>query len=278
MPELFLELFSEEIPARMQARAAEDLAPAVRRGAGRSVARPVREPGSWPAPHRAARPRWRRRSPPASTTERGPRASAPEQALAGFLRKHGASRGAAAPGRRLLGAGEGGTRRDRRRDPDRRAPCRRCCAASPGRNRCAGAAPAISSGCARCGASSACWTARWCRSTCATAPMTGMGLHRDNLTEGHRFHAPGAFAVASADDWAAKLRAAARAGRRRRTQARSSRTGSPASPQSGRSRWSTIPACWTRWPDWSNGRCRCSAASTRPTWTCRRRSGRSPCG
>ncbi len=27
-----------------------------------------------------------------STTERGPRANAPEQALAGFLRKHGASR------------------------------------------------------------------------------------------------------------------------------------------------------------------------------------------
>ena len=30
MPELFLELFSEEIPARMQARAAEELGAAVR--------------------------------------------------------------------------------------------------------------------------------------------------------------------------------------------------------------------------------------------------------
>ena len=38
-----------------------------------------------------------------------------------------------------------------------------------------------------------------------------------------------------------------------------------------RCRWSTIPACWTRWPGWSSGRCRCSAASTKPTWTCRRR-------
>ena len=34
----------------------------------------------------------------------------------------------------------------------------------------------------------------------------GHGLASSNLTEGHRFHAPGAFAVASSADWAAKLR------------------------------------------------------------------------
>ena len=34
----------------------------------------------------------------------------------------------------------------------------------------------------------------------------GHGLASGDLTEGHRFHAPGAFAVASCGDWAAKLR------------------------------------------------------------------------
>ena len=35
----------------------------------------------------------------------------------------------------------------------------------------------------------------------------GHGLASGNLTEGHRFHAPGAFAVTSAADWREKLRA-----------------------------------------------------------------------
>jgi len=92
MPELFCELFSEEIPARLQARAAEDLsrlitdalaplAPAItalfhgpRRLAIAATIAPAIE---------ATR-----------TTERGPRLTAPEAALAGFLRKHYASRDA----------------------------------------------------------------------------------------------------------------------------------------------------------------------------------------
>ena len=90
MPELFLELFSEEIPARMQARAAEDLS----RLCGDALA-PLapKELRTWYGPRRIALAAKIAGSvPPSSSTERGPRANAPEQALAGFLRKHGASR------------------------------------------------------------------------------------------------------------------------------------------------------------------------------------------
>ncbi len=105
----------------------------------------------------------------------------------------------------------------------------------------------------------------------------GHGLASSNLTEGHRFHAPGAFAVASRDDWAAKLRehrvlvdaderkrvisegiaalAAERqiaAGGRPRTAGRGGRPGRMAGAAAR--------------PD-----------RRRPTWTCRRRSCRSPC-
>jgi glycyl-tRNA synthetase beta chain len=90
MPELFLELFSEEIPARMQARAADDLA----RLCGEALA-PLSpaEPRTWYGPRRIALAAEVAASVAASrTSERGPRTSAPEQALAGFLRKHGAGR------------------------------------------------------------------------------------------------------------------------------------------------------------------------------------------
>src|SRR3954454_6784064 len=89
MPELFLELFSEEIPARMQARAAEDLS----RLCGDALA-PLRptELRTWYGPRRLALAGTiAARVAPSSTRERGPRTTAPEQALAGFLRKHGAS-------------------------------------------------------------------------------------------------------------------------------------------------------------------------------------------
>src|SRR6516225_7783742 len=90
MPELFLELFSEEIPARMQARAAEDLA----RLAGDALARlSPADVRTFHGPRRIALTATVAGEVGAShSTERGPRANAPEQALAGFLRKHAASR------------------------------------------------------------------------------------------------------------------------------------------------------------------------------------------
>lgn len=89
MPELLLELFSEEIPARMQARGAEEL--------GRMVATalaPVLEgvPRPFHGPRRIGLVATLRGS---VTTEgkeeRGPRIGAPQAALDGFLRKHGAT-------------------------------------------------------------------------------------------------------------------------------------------------------------------------------------------
>ena len=90
MPELLLELFSEEIPARMQARGAEDLSRLVA-----AVLAPL-EPAdvrSFSGPRRIALvARVNAGVAATSSVERGPRLNAPEQALAGFLRKHGAAR------------------------------------------------------------------------------------------------------------------------------------------------------------------------------------------
>jgi glycyl-tRNA synthetase beta chain len=90
MPELLLELFSEEIPARMQARGAEDLS----RVFSAAVA-PVLEgaPRAFFGPRRIGLVATLREG---VTTEgkeeRGPRTSAPEAALTGFLRKHNATK------------------------------------------------------------------------------------------------------------------------------------------------------------------------------------------
>ncbi|MEQ1649913.1 MAG: glycine--tRNA ligase subunit beta, partial [Hyphomicrobiaceae bacterium] len=91
--ELLLELFSEEIPARMQARAAEDLqklvleglkAQGLAVGAALSFATPRRLTlviNGVPA-----------KSPGVSEERKGPRVGAPEQALAGFLKGAGLAR------------------------------------------------------------------------------------------------------------------------------------------------------------------------------------------
>jgi glycyl-tRNA synthetase beta chain len=89
MPEFFLELFGEEIPARMQQRGAADLARLVMEAL--APLRPV-EAGSFYGPRRIALALTVEASVAESrSSERGPRVSAPEQALAGFLRKHAAS-------------------------------------------------------------------------------------------------------------------------------------------------------------------------------------------
>src|SRR6185437_2672901 len=90
MPELFLELFSEEIPARMQARAADDLA---RLAAEALAPLSPQDVTRFYGPRRIALTAQVAAAQAASnSSERGPRTSAPEQALAGFLRKHNAGR------------------------------------------------------------------------------------------------------------------------------------------------------------------------------------------
>ena len=90
MPDLLLELFSEEIPARMQARAAEDLKKLVTDGlveAGLTYA----GAGAFHTPRRLALTLegLSAESPTVVEARKGPRADAPQKALDGFLRSTG---------------------------------------------------------------------------------------------------------------------------------------------------------------------------------------------
>ncbi len=94
MPELLLELLTEEIPARMQARAAEDLCRLV----GEAL-KPIAlgAPQGFHGPRRIGLVmQVAARADTAAKEERGPRVNAPEAALAGFLKKHGVARDALA--------------------------------------------------------------------------------------------------------------------------------------------------------------------------------------
>jgi glycyl-tRNA synthetase beta chain len=89
MPELLIELFCEEIPARMQRQAAADFA----RLLGDAL-RPLGAPSfaTSHGPRRIATVGEVTAATEATATqERGPRANAPAAALAGFLKKHGAA-------------------------------------------------------------------------------------------------------------------------------------------------------------------------------------------
>ena len=90
MAEFFLELFSEEIPARMQARAAEDLSRLLAEALAPLT--PVQTQVFYGPRRLALATEVADGTPEQKISERGPRANAPEQALAGFLRKHNASR------------------------------------------------------------------------------------------------------------------------------------------------------------------------------------------
>src|SRR5215831_4367000 len=99
MPDLLLELFSEEIPARMQARAAEDLR--------RMVAERLVEAGlvyegatAFATPRRLALAVHGvpARQPDLKEEKKGPRVGAPEAAVAGFLKGAGLT----SPGRAAI--------------------------------------------------------------------------------------------------------------------------------------------------------------------------------
>ena len=90
MPELLLELFSEEIPARMQGRAAEDLRRLVVDGL-KAQGLEVGEAKAFATPRRLALvvEGVPAKSPDISEERKGPRVNAPEQAIAGFLKSAG---------------------------------------------------------------------------------------------------------------------------------------------------------------------------------------------
>ena len=202
MPELFLELFSEEIPARMQSRAADDLRRLCVEALAPLAPADVR---SFHGPRRIALVAEVALAVAAgSTTERGPRISAPEQALAGFLRKHGASR-------------------EQLRQEGDHWVLHRTADATPAATLIADAIPPLlrrfpwPKSMRWGGASGFVWVRPLRRIVClldgAVVPFDlrdgeddAHGLASGDLTEGHRFHAPGAFTVSSCGDWAGKLR------------------------------------------------------------------------
>ncbi|MGE0222476.1 MAG: glycine--tRNA ligase subunit beta [Acetobacteraceae bacterium] len=202
MPAFFLELFSEEIPARMQARAAEDLARLITTALSALSPAGIR---TFHGPRRIALAAEVASAVAASsTTERGPRVSAPEQALTGFLRKHGA------------------TKEQLRQEGDYWV-LEKTAAAEPAAALIAAAMPALlrrfpwPKSMRWGGTSHFTWVRPLRRITCLldgdVVPFDlrdgaddGHGLASGNLTEGHRFHAPGAFAVTGVEDWATKLR------------------------------------------------------------------------
>ncbi len=90
MPELLLELLSEEIPARMQARAAEDLRRGVtERLTGAGLA--FKEARAYVTPRRLALvvTGLPAKQPDTQEEKKGPRLDAPEKAIQGFLRGNG---------------------------------------------------------------------------------------------------------------------------------------------------------------------------------------------
>jgi glycyl-tRNA synthetase beta chain len=203
MAEFFLELFSEEIPARMQARAAEDLVRLVSEALSPLGLADAR---GFAGPRRIALVATVNDAVPETrVSERGPRASAPEQALAGFLRKHGATK------EMLTQEGDFWVL-------DR---------VVPGVAAATLIAQAIPTLIRRFpwpksmrwgGTSTLTWVRPLRRICClldgAMVPFDlrqgeddGHGLASSNLSEGHRFLSPGAFTVTSAAQWQAELRA-----------------------------------------------------------------------
>lgn len=90
MAELLLELFSEEIPSRMQVRAAEDLKRLVTEGL-KAQGLSVGEAHAFSTPRRLALAveDVPEKSPGVSEERKGPRVGAPEQAVQGFLKSAG---------------------------------------------------------------------------------------------------------------------------------------------------------------------------------------------
>ncbi len=202
MPAFFLELFSEEIPARLQQRGAETLARLIAEALAPLM------PGVptlfWGPRRIALAVEVRGEVAARESAERGPRLSAPEAALGGFLRKHGAAR------EDLVAEGDYWV-------------LRRTIPGQAAAEVIAGAMPGLLwrfpwPKSMRWGGKSQFTWVRPLRRIVALldgevvtfdlrqGEDDGHGLVSGNETEGHRFMAPGAFAVHGAEAWRNTLR------------------------------------------------------------------------
>ncbi|MDO5614374.1 MAG: glycine--tRNA ligase subunit beta [Paracoccus sp. (in: a-proteobacteria)] len=207
MPDLLIELFSEEIPARMQPRAREDLKRLVTDGlvqAGLTYA----SAGAFSTPRRLALTieGLTAHSPTTREERKGPRTDAPEKALEGFLRSTGL------------------TRDQLEARDDKKGQVWFATITRQGRPAAEIVAEVLGAAIRdfpwpksmRWGAGSL----RWVRplhsiicllgdeSGATVVPLTVEGISAGDSTRGHRFMAPDAFSVTGFDDYAAKLRRA----------------------------------------------------------------------
>ncbi len=204
MPDLLLELFSEEIPARMQGKAREDLKSLVTNGlveAGLTYA----SAGAFSTPRRLVLSveGLSGQSPTLKEERKGPRSDAPEAALEGFLRSTGL------------------TRDQLELRDEKKGQVWFAVIEKPGR-----AAPEIVAEVVEQVIRSFPWpksmrwgsgSLRWVRplhsilclltdeSGASVVPLTVEGITAGNTTEGHRFMSKGRFPVSSFDDYRAKL-------------------------------------------------------------------------
>lgn len=207
MPDLLIELFSEEIPARMQARAREDLKSLVTNGlveAGLTYA----SAGAFSTPRRLTLTieGLTAESKPVREERKGPAATAPQAAIEGFLRSTGL------------------TLDQLERRADKKGETLYAVIEKPGR-----AAPAIIAEVLEAAIRNFPWpksmrwglgTLKWVRplhsilcllgdeTGSSVVPLSVEGITSGNTTEGHRFLSPGRFAVTGFDDYAAKLKRA----------------------------------------------------------------------
>ncbi|OAN84329.1 glycine--tRNA ligase subunit beta [Jannaschia sp. EhC01] len=207
MPDLLLELFSEEIPARMQARASADLKRLVTDGlveAGLTYA----SAGTFVTPRRLVLTLEGLNDASPTTVEerRGPKVGAPEKALEGFLR------------------GAGVARSDLEEREEKKGSFYYAKVTTQGRpasDIIADVIPQVIRNfpwpkSMRWGTGSLRWVRPLQSILCLltredgaeVVPFDVDGIAAGNTTEGHRFMAPGRFTVSSFDDYSAKLRAA----------------------------------------------------------------------
>ncbi len=205
--DLLIELFSEEIPARMQARAREDLKRLITDGlveGGLTYA----SAGAFSTPRRLALAveGLTAESKPVREERKGPRTDAPEKAIEGFLRSTGL------------------TLDQLERRADKKAEVFFAVIEKPGRRAAEIVAEVLGAAIRdfpwpksmRWGSGNLRWV-RPLHSIIAilsdeagaqVVPMTVEGITAGDTTRGHRFMAPDAFRVTGFDDYAAKLRRA----------------------------------------------------------------------
>ena len=263
MPQLLLELLSEEIPARMQAGAQRDLERMAReRLTGAEL--PLERMRSFAGPRRLV---LVVDGLPAAQGDRveerkGPRVGAPEAALAGFLRSAGVAQEALAERDGVWFATIARAGRPTREiiaqmveEIVRTFPWPKAMTWASGQLR---------------------WVRPLQRILCVfdrdIVPLEIDGIVAGDFSEGHRFmgdgrpvprprlrRIPRGAGRAVRDAGCGRARGAHRDRRRR------------AVPRPATSSWSRTTACWAKWPGWPNGPCRCWATWIRRSSSCRPR-------